>query len=217
MRNSENNLQEMTSDEISDFFKIFDEESQDKKKIELKNFAKLKEARLFIREATQIFDESIDFYGLRKRQASQFLTIYKDALTDNDVDVSEKFKDEAKLLCEYLHTAIITLQQLEEKTQRNQFKSKQKISAKFYALHYLLESKANGKIIPIGEKIKLEKIGSEKYGIGGNSFYKKFNEYENRIDKETLRIEFGSEWMEVVKGISPNDEILKKYLIDNYL
>lgn len=217
MSNTEYNLQELTGDKLNDLLRILNEESLNLKEIEIKNLEQLKEARSLVRHATQVFDESTEYYALRKRQASQFLTICKDVLTDNDVKISEEFNGEAKLLCDYLPFAISTLQQLEEKSQSNQIRSKQKISAKFYALHYLLECKASNNKPPTGEKNQLEKIGFEKYGIVGNTFYKMFSEYENKTDKQSLRNLFGSNWIEIIQSINPTNEQLNKYLKNNYL
>lgn len=158
MRYDEYNLQEMTGDEISNLIKIFDEEdSQNKKVIDLKNFEKIREARILVREATQIFDESANFYALRKRQASQILTIYEDILTDSEIVTSEQFRDEVKLLCKYLHSAVITLQQLEDKAQKNKSESKPELKTLEQLITHI-----NSKQIVEEIKIQYENIGGKR-------------------------------------------------------
>lgn len=91
-----------------------------------------------------------------------------------------------------------------------------KYRAKHYVLAYLIECNAKGKSFPIGQKMELEKIGSQRIGAGkGHRFYREFNNITNQYDinKPNHLIEIGGEnWRTIVKELSSEPETIEAYL-----
>lgn len=93
-------------------------------------------------------------------------------------------------------------------------------TAKHYVLTYLIECKAKGQELPIGQKKELEQIGNEKMGVGkGNRFYKVFNEIVRKdLGAEKNLIEIGGEnWRTIVKHLSGEPETIEAYLQNKQL
>jgi len=98
--------------------------------------------------------------------------------------------------------------------------SQKKYTAKQHLLAYLIELSANGESYPVGQKRILERIGSERIGVGkGNTFYKAFNEVVRfDLNSEINLIEIGGEnWRSIVIELSKTPKIVDKYLKDKQL
>lgn len=89
-------------------------------------------------------------------------------------------------------------------------------TAKHYVLAYLLECNAKSESYPIGQKKELERIGSQRIGVGkGHRFYREFNNITNKYDINKLNhlIEIGGEnWRTIVKDLSNDPETIETYL-----
>ena len=90
-----------------------------------------------------------------------------------------------------------------------------KYKTKHYVLTYIIECYAKGEIPPRGEKIKLEKIGNEKMGVGkGNTFYKVFSQIINKdfnIERDLIEIG-GDDWRKIIKNLSKEHDKIETYL-----
>ncbi len=111
---------------------------------------------------------------------------------------------------------------LEFEAAKKMITSPKKISAKWYALHYLLEVEAKGLKIPVNSegsfvRSKIEEIGKERAGGDGQSFYRQVLKYKDDIkDNSKLVGGFGKDWKKEIISLSDNDQILKDYLDKNY-
>jgi hypothetical protein len=95
-----------------------------------------------------------------------------------------------------------------------------KYQAKHYVLAYIFECDAKGVGYPTGNKIELERIGSERIGAGkGNRFYKVFNATIGKdLNSENDLIEIGGEnWRDAVIELSKDPELVKEYLQNKLL
>jgi hypothetical protein len=101
-------------------------------------------------------------------------------------------------------------------------KSSQKVSAKWHALHYLLEMDAKGLKIPVNRegsfvKTEIEEIGKERIGGTGQSFYRQVLLYKDDIkDSSKLEKSLGKGWKEKMIDIFKDDELLIDYLNTRY-
>ncbi|WP_163377793.1 hypothetical protein [Cyclobacterium sp. SYSU L10401] len=94
--------------------------------------------------------------------------------------------------------------------------NKIRFSAKHYVLAFIFDSYATGKILPNGQKQKLEQIGNSRIGIGkGNRFYKAFNEIitKDLNSKTNLKNIGGDDWRNAVIRLSKVPDLVEKYLI----
>lgn len=126
------------------------------------------------------------------------------------VDIlNEWFADEKKFIDD-----VIPLLKLLPTSQVKTISNK-KLTAKHHVLAYIFDCKANGEILPHGNKKELEKIGNKKLGAGkGNTFYKNYNLIINKdLSKEKILVdEIGEDWQEIILELSKSPDILKQYL-----
>ena len=107
---------------------------------------------------------------------------------------------------------LIPIEQIEQESIAIENKS---YKTKHYVLTYIIECYAKGEIPPVGEKIKLEKIGNEKMGVGkGNTFYKVFSQIINKdfnIERNLIEIG-GDDWRKIIKNLSKEHNKIETYL-----
>lgn len=127
------------------------------------------------------------------------------------------------------HEAIYLLKSQLENTHNHKMGTKNKLGsekhginskrskhpAKHYALAFILECHALGRIPPSGKKAELEQIGYERIGPGkGNRFYKAFNEIfalDLNVSDNLTNIG-GENWKEVILFLSNHPNELEEYL-----
>lgn len=107
-------MEENTFEFIAQKFKKWEEESQE---LEKKRFEKLRETKEMFRDATQKFNENVDFYRLKIRQASQIITIYTDVMMNEDEILKPELKEKMQGIISYLDRCIPVLEQLKEKAE----------------------------------------------------------------------------------------------------
>lgn len=101
-----------------------------------------------------------------------------------------------------------------------EIKTEKKLSEKWYALHYLLELKATKGKPPTnyeGDFIRkeIEKIGKQRTGSTGQSFYRECLKINDIIDNNSLLEKtFDKDWKQKVIGISNNNELIISLLKD---
>jgi len=91
-----------------------------------------------------------------------------------------------------------------------------KIAEKWHALLYWIELTANGQLLPIDNegnfiKSEIEKIGKEKTGSKGQSFYKQFRLIDLNNSKELIGM-FGNDWKEKIIHLSNNNQTIIDYI-----
>lgn len=97
-----------------------------------------------------------------------------------------------------------------------------KYSAKWHALQYLLELKANGLKPPLNTegdfiKLDLEAIGRSRTGLKGQGFYRSVLKYYKDLDKPRILINsFGKDWKDTILTLSYDNKALKDYLNKHY-
>lgn len=94
----------------------------------------------------------------------------------------------------------------------------EKYSTKQYVITYILDNYASGEKLPHGNKMELEKIGSEFLGEGrGNTFYKNFNNLSSKDlrNEAVLEQEAGHNWRQIFLKLSKDKETLDNYLKAN--
>lgn len=92
---------------------------------------------------------------------------------------------------------------------------KERLTAKHYVLSFIFDCNAADKILPLGNKKDIEKIGTEKMGVGrGNTFYKSYNTivHEDLNVEENLMAIAGDNWRMIILKLSGNKEKLEYYL-----
>jgi hypothetical protein len=135
--------------------------------------------------------------------------------TSNKLFVKDKKRDNSrKFIVEFVEPA-------KTEIKNNVVKSPQKISAKWHALHYLLESEAKGLKIPVNRegsfiKSEIEEIGRKRVGDKGQSFYRQVKDLvEIIVNKSDLIPYFGEDWKKQIIALSGNDLEIIDY-IDKY-
>lgn len=97
-----------------------------------------------------------------------------------------------------------------------------KIPAKWHALRYLLELKAENSELPVNTegnfiKCKIEETGRERAGGTGQSFYRKVVDLLDSINDNTkLKQALGHNWKEKMISFFSNDSDFIEYLNKNY-
>lgn len=168
-------------------------------------------------------DMLIEIHRQKSTQAqdeelNNFSIIYKNIQLDkisNKLSVNNRKKDNSrKFIVEFVEST-------KTEIKNNEVKSPQKISAKWHALHYLLETEAKGLKIPVNRegsfiKSEIEKIGRKRVGDKGQSFYRQVKDLvEIIVNKSDLIPYFGEDWKKQIIALSGNDLEIIDY-IDKY-
>ena len=129
---------------------------------------------------------------------------------------------EFKLIVEpYFEIYDFIIKEPQQNTADKPNKGKQKkIAEKWYALLYWIELSANGQQPPKSiegtfVKSEIEKIGREKTGTTGQSFYREFI----KIDLNNERLiskAFSKEWKNEIIRLSNNSLLISNYIEDKY-
>lgn len=126
----------------------------------------------------------------------------------------EMFKATIEYKSYYINAVISMLRKMTNTIPHIEQKGEIMYKARDYALAYILECHANGDVIPIGKKKKLEEIGSERTRKSGNTFYQKLNEIINidlNIESNLIEIA-GENWRIKVLNLTKTPEKVDEYL-----
>lgn len=150
------------------------------------------------------------------------LVILNEGYIANYVNGKPAFYSEIKTYFEYLqlyNKAIDKKQQLPPQqiiTKNTDEVKTKKIPEKWHALLYWIELNANGQRPPINNeggfiKSKIEKIGNEKTGTTGQSFYRQFIEIDLNNSKELIGM-FGNDWKQKIIQLSNDNQKVIDYI-----
>lgn len=169
-------------------------------------------------------DMLIEIHRQKSTQAqdeelNNFSIVYKNIQLDkisNKLSVNNRKKDNSqKFIVEFVEST-------KTEIKNNVVKSPQKISAKWHALHYLLETEAKGLKIPVNRegsfiKSEIEEIGRKRVGDKGQSFYRQVKDLvEIIVNKTDLIPYFGEDWKKQIIALSGNDIEIIDYIYKYY-
>lgn len=146
-----------------------------------------------------------------------------DWLSHIKVKYKTEHKKEPNFIQPFLDYCKAKESQKQPKSETIENENKQKFIAKEYALTYIFDLYANGKILPINRidggynQKEIEDVGIAK-GLKGNTFMKAVREVKKfDIHKETDLQKISKDWINAVRILSENWETTQTYLISKKL
>lgn len=95
-----------------------------------------------------------------------------------------------------------------------------KYDVKHFVITFILDYKASNRPLPYSEKNVIEHLATKRpyYTKSGNTFYKVFNELQNKSfeDESIIIYLIGKNWKDIVLYLSDNPDKLKQYIKASY-